>query len=95
MACAARRRAAHCEGRLTVATVEHPPDKRSPPGEGGHRDQQKQSGIILPFPRRECIGCGIPFLQRRPWHDRCSSCYRWSIAAFHIRAARLTFGGTR
>jgi len=37
---------------------------------------------------RLCADCGIPFAARFPWHRRCSTCHRWSIAARHIGIAR-------
>jgi len=59
-------------------------DKNAP---GGSEAKGKNNrGSIIPWPRRLCASCGIPFVARRASHDLCVKCFRWRI---HSRAVSL------
>ena len=81
---------------MSVPVVERPPDRRSPPGEGGLREQRgMQSATILALhPQTVCAGCGIEFSPRRSWHRLCRTCFAWARVAHHVGAARRALGAT-
>jgi len=71
---------------MTRAVDRPPPEKRTPPGEGGVKKktrhiQNGNSSALVHRMYRYCTACGAPFAPEHPKHDLCAACHKW----FRIR----------